>query len=477
MESFEYEGIFWAVDQPERRLAGRLTYKPTEGASLDLFGAFDPPDLAMNVTGPARRVIGIAGAKDLTLDGCIPRSSSIQGPGIIRQEYYVPVVLSGVQLEVEESTDFDSVTLQFDQLPFWVKRQNFTVSFETPAPNDLSTIDKWIIASEILPEELGSGDDLEVVLSSTVSMGGDRTTEMHLSKMYSLTFRYHERRALDEIMTDINGIQDLLTLTMDAPAVPTLIQFRRTDFTHQLASGKVIELPIDAYWQIFAEHVRQEKPTGNSMFFSFDQVGGVQALANWVTVSRKYRLVLGLLLTIRYSQRLYQENRFTNVISAAETFDRMRFPNEVTPKADFRSRRRKIARTVTTALGRKSGDWVNEMLQYGNEPRLRDRLIRVASHVGDIFSDFVGDVELWARIVTLLRNRLTHHDPNQAIDRQPGDLEWAAESIYVLIMLALLRECEIPESVIETFRNSRRVSFIQGHLSEMIPRLAQYVRR
>src|SRR6202044_2526603 len=125
---------------------------------LDLFGAFDPPDLAMNVTGPARRVIGIAGAKDLTLDGCIPRSSSIQGPGIIRQEYYAPVVLSGVQLEVEESTDFDSVTLQFDQLPFWVKRQNFTVSFETPAPNDLSTIDKWIIASERLPASLGSGD-------------------------------------------------------------------------------------------------------------------------------------------------------------------------------------------------------------------------------------------------------------------------------------------------------------------------------
>ena len=213
-----------------------------------------------------------------------------------------------------------------------------------------------------------------------------------------MTLKYRKRRALDDFMVDINGIQDLITLAMDAPAVPTLIQLRRSDISTTLLSGKELQVPVDAYWQIFAEHVRQEKPTGNAMFFSFDHIGGVQALAKWIEISRRYRLVLGLLLTIRYSQRMYQENRFTNVISAAETFDRMRFPDELISRADYRAYRRKIARVVTVALGRRTGNWVNEKLQFANEPRLRDRLIRVADHVGDGFSDFVVDVELWARI-------------------------------------------------------------------------------
>jgi hypothetical protein len=72
---------------------------------------------------------------------------------------------------------------------------------------------------------------------------------------------------------------------------------------------------------------------------------------------------------------------------------------------------------------------------------------------------------------------MTHHDPSRVIERKPGDLEWATESIYIMVMLTLLRECEVPDSVIETFRISRRVRFIQEKLSEMIPRLAQHVGR
>jgi ApeA N-terminal domain 1 len=476
VDSFEYEGIFWPADQPEQQVAGRLSYKPTEGASLNLIGSFDEPSVALNVTGPIRRINGVAGAKDLTLEGCIPNHTNVQEPGIIRQTYYVPVVLTGAQLSTGESIAFDSVTLQFDQLPFWITRSGFTASVDTATPNDFSTTTKFTIASEVPPRESESTDEIEVELSSFVSWGGDRVTEMHLSRIPSLTLRYHERRTLDDIITDLNGIQDLITLAMDAPAVPTLIQLRRTDITVQVPPDKKIQMPIDAFWLIFAEHVRQAKPTGNNMFFSFDQIGGVQAIARWVSVSRQFRLVLGLLLSVRYSQRLYEENRFTNVISAAETFHRMRFPNEVMPAAAFKSYKRKIANVVRIALGSAARDWVNKQLQFSNELRLRDRLIEVANYAGQGFADFVGDIELWARIITLLRNRLTHHDPNQTINREAGDLNYATESIYIMTMLALLRECRVPDDVIDSFQTSRRVTFIRDKLAEMIPRLSQYIR-
>jgi ApeA N-terminal domain 1 len=476
VDSFDYEGIFWPAGHPDQRVAGRLSYKPTEGSSLDLIGSFDDPVTAFNSSSPVRRIHGVAGAKDLTLDGCIRQTTSLQGPGIIRQEYYVPVVLAGAHLAADDPTEFDSITLQFDQLPFWIDRSSFSVSFDTNEPHNLSTTTKVSIAFEVPEQESASTGEIEVVLSSIWSVGGNRVTEMHVSRAPTLTLRYYQRRSLDDIIVDINGIQDLITLAMDAPAVPALIQLRRSDITVQASSGSEIEIPMDAYWLIFAEHVREAKPTGNAKFFSFDQVGGVSAIVKWVSVSRQYRLVLGLLLTIRYSQRLYEENRFTNVISAAETFHRMRFANEIMPSSEFRSYKRKIANVVRISLGRRARDWLNKQLQFSNEPRLRDRLIEVANYAGQDFVSFVNnDVELWSRIVTLLRNRLTHHDPSQAIERKPGDLRDATESIYVMTMLALLRECEVPEVVFTGFQDSARIRFIKHELEDMIPRLAQHI--
>jgi hypothetical protein len=480
MERFEYEGFFWPADEPDKKIAGRLSYNPTEGASLNLFGAFDEPMVALNVTGSSRRILGVAGSKDLTLDGCLPRGTNVEGSQgsalLIRQEYYVPLVLEGAQISADDTIEFDSVTLEFDQLPFWTQKARFTPVIESDQL-DISTAAKYTMMCEVPVDEIESTDDVEVRLSSNSSIGSNRVTEGHLSWTPCLKITYPERRGLDGITTDIYGVQDLMTLAMDAPAVPTRIQLRRSDFTAQLATGKEYQIPIDAFWLFLAEHVKQEKPTGNAMFFSFDQVGGVQTIARWLAVSQRYRLVLGLLLTIRYSQRMYQENRFTNVISAAETLHRMRFPNEVMPTSSFKSYKRKIAQAVKITLGVSARNWINEQLAFSNEPRLRGRLLEVAKYAGPEFGELVGDVEIWSRIVTLLRNRLTHHDPNQEIDRQPGDLDYATESIYIMVMIALLRECNVPPDTLAKFQLSRRVKFLRERLLEMTPRLAKYIRR
>jgi ApeA N-terminal domain 1 len=477
VDSFEYDGIFWPADNPAQKVAGRLSYNPAEGAVLDLIGSFDEPIVAMSVDGPLRRINGIAGAKELTLDGAIPRGARLDGPGLLRQEYYVPVVLSGNHFTVQDSLDFDSVTLQFDQLPFWINRSNFTVAVDTAIPNNFSTATKIMIASEVPSVETESADGIDLELSSVSSVDGDRITGMRVGRIPCLSLSYKERRPLLEIITDINGLQDLITLAMDVPSVPTVIQLRRSDIAVKTGSDDKIKIPVDAYWANIAEYVRRAAPSNSTMFFSFGQIDGLAAVAKWITVSRKYRLVLGLLLSIRYSQRLYEENRFTNVISAAETFHRMRFENAMRPPAEFKSYKRKIAKVVKIALGTASRDWINKQLEHSNEPRLRERLIETARYAGPSFAQFVGQVETWSGIVTLLRNRLTHHEPSQRIERSPGDLNALTESLYIMTMLALMRECELPDDVFEGFQNSKRITAIREELAEITPRLAQYLRR
>lgn len=476
MDAFEYAGIFWPADEPSLRVAGHISYQPTGGARLKLIGSFDEPSIAFNGSGRVRRINGIAGAHEMTLNGCIQENANFDGTGLLRQDYYVPLVLVGVHLESADAIEFDSVAVEYDQLPYWLDRSSFNVSMDTSTPNDFSTMTRIAVSSDVTPRESAHVEDFDIDLSATMGIGGNRVTETHISRTPRITIAYGQRRSLDDIISDVNGIQDLLTLAMDAPAVPTLIQLKRSDLARQAQDGRAVQIPLDAYWLIFAEHVREAKPSGTAMFLSFDQVGGISTVAQWLSVSRRYRLVLGLLLSIRYSQRLYEENRLANVISAAETFHRMRFPNEILPAAEFKSYKRKIAKAAKSALGASARDWVNMQLEHSNEPRLRERLAVIAEHCGQSFGEFVGDVVLWTRIVATLRNRLTHHDPSQGIPRQPGDLSNITESVYVMVMLALLRECGISETVYSSFQQSRRIVFVRSELAETTSRLAPYLR-
>jgi hypothetical protein len=293
-----------------------------------------------------------------------------------------------------------------------------------------------------------------------------------------LSLLYSKSRDLGDIIIDINGLQDLITLAVDSPTVPTEIKLWRSRMVRILPSGESAEVTLDAYWANAAEHVRQAKPRpDNLIFFFFDQMGGVKAVSRWVSVSRTYRAVLGSLLTIRYSQRLYQENRYSNVVSAAETLHRMLFLNEIMSTADFKSYRRKLTRVIRKAVSPKAADWLTSQLQFSNEPRLRGRLLELANAAGANFTDFVGDVETWASVVALVRNRLTHHDETQRIEYSPSDLDALTESIYVLTMLSLLRECEVSDAVLSGFQKSRRIAGVRRELYDVVPRLARYLRR
>ncbi len=109
----------------------------------------------MNVIGPGRRIVGAAGGKEVTLEGCVIQNTSIQSPGIFRQRYYVPMVFTGLQFDPNDALDFDKVTVSFDHLPFWINRNDFGWTAETEVPNDLSTVTKFTVTARRLPAPPG----------------------------------------------------------------------------------------------------------------------------------------------------------------------------------------------------------------------------------------------------------------------------------------------------------------------------------
>ncbi len=165
---------------------------------------------------------------------------------------------------------------------------------------------------------------------------------------------------------------------------------------------------------------------------------------------------------------------FYNVVSAAESFHRLRFPNEVTSQKEFDQ----FIQGLIEAVPEEHREWLGMQLQYSNEPRLRRRLRSLARYASPVFTSVCGKRDRWVTVVVEVRNRMTHHDKDRQITFKDGDLYFLAESVFLLVMLCLLRECGVNGGVLAGVGDSMSVQFLRLKLAEIIPRLyPQVVRR
>jgi hypothetical protein len=455
MEAFEDEGVFWLPGRNADQLPGRLTFDPAEGAMLDIIGGFGEQ---FNDQTRMLRIHGRARRRDLTLDECIITGEpDFEASGVPRQSYYVNRIIADHLFDESEDLAFDKCSVTFDQLAHWINRPSAKLSLHREKEQLTYPPDRVTIEFELPPDETAEIDDHEELrLTSTWSPGGDNITKAYLNRDTYLELRYPGAQPLDKILDDVKYLQDLLTLATNAPTAPLEITLSR--------SGKAMKY----YAGQLAERARLDAPqSAGRILFEFSAIGGLSTIARWVNVARTYQIVVGSLLSIRYASGLYVENRFNNVVSAAETFHRMRFSNQIMPKAEFK----KLCHELVAAVPEEYQRWLQMQIQHANEPRLRGRLAEMAFYAGDAFAAVYDDQEQWAKVVTEIRNRLTHHDQNRAIAFEPGDLHFLTESVFMLVMICLFRECQMEDKVLSAIAASGSTQSLRTKLAPVIPRL------
>ena len=234
---------------------------------------------------------------------------------------------------------------------------------------------------------------------------------------------------------------------------------------------EILHEPIAVYTRLHGgdapEAERFRMP--HEMLFTFDDLGGLPARSHgWLDASARLEPVVGALLSHRYVPQLYGENRLQNAVFAAETFDRLCFPNEVLPVAEAQARVDEILAAAPSA----HREWLRGQLVYSNEPRFRRRLLRLAEHAGEAFRALVHDVKAWAAAVTNTRNRaVVHRNTADEPESLPWSLYLLSESTYFLVVLCLLRECEAPEATLVKVQEHRRFRWLAEQLEAEALRL------
>ena len=456
MTAFDIDGVFWDPATPESYVAGRLQFDVVDGGKLDLIGRLSGPHELPSGDNSPKVIFGVAGKAQYTLRQCLPNHYTVSMPGIEREAYLISEIFKGAHLDSEVAPEFVSLRVNIRYLSDWVARTGISAGMVE------NSIDDFKITYARPPSESTQIDPGTIEVCHGWESNGDGFSSAGLEHSTFIRLTFDTPQAIDRIYSTVLALQDLVTLGMDSTAVAIEVILEHTQHTRELPSGSTVHDQIELIIPWLGADVPQPKARArpDDILMTYDRFGRIAGVASWLEIRPKFKLTINSLLSHRYMPKMYGENRLQNAVFAAESFDRARFVNRVQPKPIFRKRRDRILDACPD-----DRDWLRDILQYANEPRLLDRLLRLASHAGSRFDNLVQDVDGWAQLVKKTRNRLVH---SQAGDDSPEglDLFLLSESVYFLVVLCLLKECGIDEVVLDEEFENRRYCQLRDQLQE-----------
>ena len=415
MLNMDIIGSFWPASRPDKCVPGRLTFEPAEGGRLDLLGAFhDPKEVidkarAQQPDGPVSvgfselfgldtppvRILGDASDGPVTLDRCLLTNQQ-HGHRTQSSIYHVPLIFQGAHFLENERIRFEAAQFDVHHLVHWIGQTGLDVSLRHP--EDTNQVEQVRITNTPVEKtivETQCGDHLS--LNFEYQLCGDRIVESTIKQNCILELRFAVPGSVGEIFETHHALQALITIGVAAPVRVTQVRVK--------APG--------GHWLKVHAHVGDGAHSGDAptlrrwnMLFTYRALGGLSGIERWLAMSKKFRPVIGMLMSHWYEPNLYGELQFFQMVTAAETFARIR-------------------------LQQQNFNWSKE-------------LKNLACHAGHPFQSVVYDVRKWAeRVVRTRINYVVHRGLRGDPDGEP--LYWLTSSLYVLVVLCLLRECEVPE--------------------------------
>lgn len=416
-DSLDVEGVFHSVADPDREIAGRLTFNPVEGGRLRLIGhSFDIMPIGLGIS-EAVRFNGTTTSDSYTLDGCYPTANSYRFDRLPDVVFYVPLIVSTLLFEKDEPLDFSSIQVSLRHLEPWIMSKRISHASFSSAGSDQQddSLGYSSVSAQHPPVDSSQLDGGELSLCFAYDILGDEFTSMTLSQRAIVEFVPTRPLDLHELLEVTGPIQQILTIAADNPAVYTDIRFEHPD----LANFREEDPTIDDHAKLFT----RMRGTGlggdtagvapDKMLFSYADIGGIDGLVRWIRLAKRYRVVLNPLLGHKYQTASFVGNRLGDATGAADSF---------------------------------------YLIRYGAEPgaakSLRRRLVALAQRAGSTFCRIVGNPEDWATHVKNARTEIVHageRDNPRYDDQAYGAF---ARSVYLVLVLCFLRELEVSEQVI-----------------------------
>lgn len=429
--ALEARGHWWLPEHPDHKVAGTLTFSPTEGGELTLIGAlrnmFDEgervakngtvtislTEAAMQASGQYGRIVGEAGNDVYTLEDCFRvHSSNLLFGGQAVEKVHVNRVLKGARFEPGEALEASAVTFSTQHLADWIGESGLSEEwFWREDDGPLTDQPRIRLEARDLPERhFLSSRDHTVRLRHRLRLMGE--SERCIGEAFSWRVESRVKEPIDSFVDLASDLQDLVSIGIHRAVPFEYMQFWHPDIVSELPDGTSRPLPIDLYvrWNV------QPKPDDRGvhpvdMLFSFNDFDGMSGVQRWMDAAERHRASLGRVMASWYAETMFVSDRLLSCAAALEAFDRTRNPSS-------------------------------------NRVILKTRLNRCVSFVGIPFVDLIGNRNRWLEVVVRDRNDAAH---NLGLRPRTASTEthYLWQSLHWLFVLCILRECKAPEGIFD----------------------------
>ena len=313
---------------------------------------------------------------------------------------------------------FTSVRVQLGGLASWVGRSGLSVDWlpaEAGKPTGIR------LTYESVPSIEKETDDGSIAVAFSWWCQPGPLEKSIVEHKCALDYRFRAPQPLSKITNVCSSLRNLLTICAHAPS----------DILDAKLTHADLDRPIDLYTKWIGAGAQTERGEDalirrSRMAFTFDDIGGLEGIRSWLKLVNRDSVVVALLVSHWYVPPLYQEQRYFNAVVAAETLLRIR----------------------------KKEQQVN----------LKKGLQELAGEVEAVFTPLVGDFTAWAREVVRTRDNFVVH-PGLRGNSDGYRLYLLSESIYLLVVLTLLRECGVSLDSLNNIRNHEHFSWLADELS------------
>lgn len=371
---------------------GAMSYEITESA-LDALGAVD-------------RICGHAENRSYTLDGCVLKQDrgGMLGQSI-RQTWTSSSLFRGAEFESDEEIAFDGCGFGLAWLEYWVRTGGLSEAAELSGEVGLRT---WQISAQPQPTQSVQVDDMSVSITHSIKLSGDSIAFRQVAQAYRFELSFPSLTPLQEITREAGLLQHLVSAGLGRACPFTNFQATHPDVKKADHEGNQTKAPIDLLLEWSLQSSNQTAPKLHEVPFTMADLGGVDAIRQWIGTVRPYAASLDRVMASQYWDSMLISDKFLNCAVALEGYDKQKHQDDII---------------------------------------FRERLKRAATYAGTQMGEAVGDIDAWATAVKNLRNDIAHYSVRPNVSSVSQYFLWL--SCYWAFLLCMLREASASEAVFQ----------------------------
>ena len=435
-KEFECGGIWWAAENPESKISGKLIFRKGKRLELQLTG--HPEDLEA-FSKSASVILGNTSKGRITLHGSFFVIQEFMSSfGLSSRSLYVDKAFVGEHFQRAEDIKFSNLIVQYSYLNEWLGIHGFY-----PAPSE----DFDVVIKYKRPDSIKAvvGDyEINIIFGFETSYS-IMEPEVNFKQKAFIEIKPLKNSLLsfDEYQEIMQSIQNFLSFALSKPVYPLDVKGRIDE-----SEKRMVEIYCDL---CNIEQPFKKLPHSVKMFSFRGIAGRFEKILNlWFEKYETLKPVYDLYLGALYNPQMYLENEFLSMVQALEAYHRRKFDGKYLSDDDYSEVYIKLKSAIDNLAVEKSfKESLKAKLKYGNEYSLRKRLKDLLSKFRDITKEFIANEDDFIGKVVTTRNRLTHLDKDLEDAAGSEFLFEMTQKLKVILQICILRELEFSKDEIK----------------------------